>query len=958
MKALRMLFFLSGLILLVNFSFSQSSFQVKQYKLDNGLTVILNEDHLSPEVFGVVVIKAGSKNDPVDATGMAHYQEHMLFKGTTELGTINWEQEKPHIEKIFSLYDQLAATKEEEARKAIQQQINEESLKANEFAIPNELSNVLKSMGGTQLNANTGADRTLYFNAFPPNQLEKWLEIYSHRFMEPVFRGFQSELEVVYEEKNLYSDMFQFSLLQEFNKKLFKKHPYGQQSMIGTLEDLKNPSLTKMYEFFKTYYVANNMALVLSGDFNTEEVMPIIMEKFGRLRSGELPPQKEYPEEPFSGRELVEMRLSPIKIAMLGFRTVPNGHPDELALEVCNGILMNKNETGLFNALSIDNKLLAAMVLPMNYNDHGASVIFVVPKVVGQKLEDAEQLVMAEIQKLVNGEFDEGMIEIVKNQLYVDYQTGMESLQRRAVKIAEAFGQNRSIGEVLNYPERIRKVTREDVLRVAATYYGKNYLAFYSKMGFSKKDKIDKPGYKPVLSNTETKSEYVKQLEQVAVKEPTFRFIDFRNDVLIMDLAKETRLHFVKNPVNDIFSLEMEFGIGDYKLPLLKYASQVMNYSGAKGLSISDFKKEFSRIGCSYTLSSDDSYLKITMEGLESNLEAALKLINRLLTEPELDKSKLDIIIEGEKTNRKMERSEPDNVTDALFHYVKFGNNSPYLNRLSVKEISGLNADSLVSAFKVALTYGCNIHYTGQKDPKEVRSALISLIDFNKAPLRSESPVVLESNKYNNREVFFVNKKKAVQSKIYLFANGPEYSIDFQPYLEAFNLYFGGDFSGLVLQEIREYRSLAYGAGAGFSSPLLAGKPADFIGYVSTQADKTTEALTVFTDLIHAMPQKKERIDMVKQYLTLSAVTKRPGFRNLSQAIVKWQQQGYGDDPLKQKMEKYKALTFEDITSFYSKHLQNKAIVYSIVGNPKKMNLTEIGRFGKITKIKEDSLFK
>jgi len=139
--------------------------------------------------------------------------------------------------------------------------------------------------------------------------------------------------------------------------------------------------------------------------------------------------------------------------------------------------------------------------------------------------------------------------------------------------------------------------------------------------------------------------------------------------------------------------------------------------------------------------------------------------------------------------------------------------------------------------------------------------------------------------------------------------------------------------------------------------PLLAGKPTDFTGYVGTQADKTTEALTVFTDLIHAMPQKQERIDMVKQYLTLSAVTKRPGFRNLSQTVVKWQQQGYGEDPLKHKMEKYKALTFEDITSFYSKHLQNKAIVYSIVGNPKKMNLAEIGKFGKITKIKEDSLF-
>jgi len=937
---------------------AQSSLQVKQYQLDNGLTVILNEDHSRPEVFGVVVVKAGSKNDPADATGMAHYQEHMLFKGTGALGTTNWELEKPHIEAIFRLYDELGATRDEAARQAIQQKINEESLKANEYAIPNELSNVIKAMGGTQLNANTGPDRTVYFNAFPSNQLEKWLELYSHRFMDPVFRGFQSELEVVYEEKNLYSDMFQFSLIEEFNKNAFRNHPYGQQSMIGTLEDLKNPSLTKMYDFFKTYYVANNMALVLSGDFNTEEVMPLIREKFGRLSSGQVPAMKKFPEQPFNGRELVEKRLSPIKIALLGFRTVPNGHPDEIALEVCNGILFNNNETGLLNTLAIDNKLLASIVLPMTYNDYGLSIMFIVPKIVGQSLEDAEKLVMTEVRKLANGEFDESLIDVVKNQLYVQYQKNLESLQNRAVLLAENFGQDKSLDAFLAYPELVRKVTKADVLRVAKTYYGDNYLAFFSKMGISKKDKIEKPGYKPVISNTDARSEFVKKLESMPVAEPRVKFIDFNTDLYSGLIRQGVMLYHVTNPLNDIFSLEIIFGAGDHQIPLLKYAASLMGYSGVEGFKVSEFKKEFAKIGCTYSISSDESYTTLMLEGLESNLPQALKLVNLLVTRPELEKDKLDIIMQAEKTNRKVERSEPDNVSEALFQYVRLGEQSPYLDRLSMKEIGELQADSLVAAFINATGYACEIHFSGKTSPADLSKIILSEITFNQNLEKGTSPYIPETKKYLENTVFFTDKKKAVQSKIYLYANGPEFNKELQPAMEAFNLYFGGDFSGLVLQEIREYRSLAYGAGAGFSIPLLAGKPADFTGYVGTQADKTSEALNVFTDLIRKMPGKTERMDMIKQYLALSALTKRPGFRNLSQTVVKWKQLGYTEDPLKFKMEKYQSLRFEDIISFYRNYLENKAVAYSIVGNPKKISPEVIQPFGKVIRIKEDKLFR
>ena len=149
------------------------------------MTVILNPDNSLPEAFGVVIVKTGGKNDPPDATGLAHYMEHMLFKGTQQLGTTDWEKEKPHIDRIFQLYEELGNSTLEADRKRIQTEINEESLKAAEFAIPNEMSNLINSIGGTNLNAGTGPDWTIFYNKFPSSQIFKWIDLYVHYENDP-----------------------------------------------------------------------------------------------------------------------------------------------------------------------------------------------------------------------------------------------------------------------------------------------------------------------------------------------------------------------------------------------------------------------------------------------------------------------------------------------------------------------------------------------------------------------------------------------------------------------------------------------------------------------------------------------------------------------------------------------------------------------------------------------------
>ncbi len=953
-------FSLICLLLITSIIYSQDrvlDLDIKVFKLDNGLTVILNPDHTTPSVFGGIVVRAGGKDDPKDATGMAHYQEHMLFKGTEELGTINWEAEKVHIEHIFRLYDKLGKTQDPEERALIQKSINEESIKANEYAIPNELDKIIKEMGGTNVNAGTSEDMTIFYNSFPPNQIEKWLDLYSHRFEKPVFRSFQAELEVVYEEKNMYSDMFIFPLLESFNKNFYKNHPYGQQTLIGTIEDLKNPSLTKMYDFYKTWYVANNMALIISGDFDAGAVMPIIKEKFGKWESGKLPKRPVYKEEDFNGRELVEVKLSPVKLCLLGFRAPNNGHPDKLKLEVCNSILSNQNQTGLLDKLMNNNELLGAAPMYMPYNDYGANIILIVPKIVGQKLPQAEDLVLNELEKLKTGNFDTEILESIKLELYRNYMKSMETSIYRSQMLASAFAGNIDINFMLSYPERLMSITKDDIIKTANEYFGDNYLAFHSKMGFAKPEKIEKPGFKPIVKNTDAVSSYAKKLSEMPVTETEPKFIDFNNDVKILSLNKGVELHYVENPINDIFSMNLQFRVGSEKIPELKYACEMMNYAYPKGATFDDFNKKMGSLGCSFYISGNESYTTVYLEGIEKNVFEAVEYLTKLIKNPVLEQSKISILYEAEKTNRKMERSEPDNIADALFEYVRYGEKSDYLDRLSLKEIKKLKADTLTNAFAKASNYELEIHYTGQTNLDELTSVLKESFSFagNK---KTECPVVKKINQYTESTVFFTHKKKASQSKIYYLANGFKFNPKVHADMDAFNMYFGGSFSGLVLQEIREYRSLAYSAGANFRTPALLHNEAYFLGYVGTQADKTVEAMQVFDSLINHMPLKKERIKTIKPYLLQSSVSSRPHFRNLSIYIRNAKQQGYDNDPAKVKRERYENISFNNIENFYKTNLKNKPLAISIVGNKKRINLDEIEKYGKIVNIKEKHLFK
>jgi len=933
--------------------------KVETYQLPNGLTVYLNEDHNMPMVYGLVAVKGGAKRDPGNATGIAHYFEHIMFKGTDELGTVDYEHEKPYLDSIKCLYDELGKTTSEKERTMIRKEINRISLKASEYAIPNEFDKIVGAMGGTGLNAGTGQEMIVYYNSFPANQIVKWIELYSHRFIHPVYRLFQSELETVYEEKNMSMDDPMERMFETYMADFYRNSPYGQQTVLGSVEHLKNPSLSKMEDYFNTYYVARNMALVLAGDLDAETIKPIIAEKFGRWRSGEVPPALDLKEEPFKGRELVSVKMTPIKIGIIGFRTIPRNHEDEMKLEVISNLLTNQASTGLIDELSNDNKIMMAMAHADLKTELGGYMIAFVPKVVGQSLESAEKLVMGQVQKLREGNFSDTLLRGVKTGLKKQYESNLEDMRWRTYAILDAFIYGISWEKYLSAPAEIEKITREDVIAIANKYFGDNYFVFQSKTGFPKKTKLDKPPYDPVVAkNADKQSAYARMIEEIPVTYIEPRFIDFEKDVTGTDLSKGITTYVTRNPINNIFSIRIKYGKGNYNDPLVTQVTDIFQYAHPEDQSYMEFKSELQLLGCDISAYNDLSSTTVNIDGLEENLEPSLQLINKLLTSYSVDEKQMEKLVQDAKFNEKFERKDLGTKSDALGKYALYANQSDYLSRLSESETEKLKAADLVNKFREIAGYEYEVHYCGTRKADEFNRLYREYMTIPAGLTASPGRIELKREDHDGNTVIFMDDKNAIQSHLNIYVEGRVNDEESRISMDGFNDYIGGAMASILFQEIREYRSLAYGVRGKYISSFYFDRPGYFSGFLSTQSDKTLDALEAYRDILTSLPGKPERIEAVRNDLTLSVNASQPMFRDKSESVSEWLKQGYKEDPRKLRYREYGNMEFPEIHGFWENNLKGKPWLVTIVGDSKRINMEKLTDYGKVKTVTFKDVFK
>ena len=725
-----------------------NALKVKEYRLENGLTVWLNEDHSQPKVFGAVVVKAGAKDCP--DTGIAHYFEHMMFKGTDRIGTLDYESEKVLLDSIAMKYDELAMTEDTAARARLQKEINELSIRSSEYVIPNEFNRLINRFGGSGLNAATSYDATIYFNTFSPQYMVQWAEINSERLINPVFRLFQSELETVYEEKNMYGDFIGGQVMDTLMARYFGPHPYAYP-IIGSTKNLKNPRLTEMHKFFEDYYVASNMALILSGDFDAQQVMPILEKAFSRIRSGNAPKQEKVMLPPFNGRETMKVKfpIPFIKAMGLGFRGVSANHEDQVALNIAVNLLNNANGTGYLDKLMVEHKLMGALAINESMNEAGILAVAIMPKLLIQSYSSAEKMVWDEINRVKNGDFSDEMFNSLKLEQKRQYASSLENIDSRATVMMNLFSQGKSWNDYLNEVARIESITKEDVVRVAQKYFSNNYLCVTKSTGKYPKDNLPKPAFSPVVPrNADASSSYAKQLEKIPEQQVAPRIIDFEKDVKTSKLTPLVTLYTTPNPLNDIFTLNISYGIGALEQPELMQLTNYLQLLGTESLSFEQFRSRLQSIGSTlaFDVTPDAFVMKVT--GFDNHIDETMELVGDFIRHAKADDKKLRQIVDDAKVSEKAFFKSGDNVASALLEQVKYGDQSRYLRKLSLSQIKKLKGKDLLAVYGKVRSVQCDLHYCGTLPVEKVIGTIRQHLPLERTTIASNSPYYRELKQY------------------------------------------------------------------------------------------------------------------------------------------------------------------------------------------------------------------
>lgn len=925
------------------------------YELDNGLRVYLTENQERPWFHAEISVRAGSKHDPAESTGLAHYLEHMLFKGSRQMGTLDYEKEKPHLDRITDLYEEHFKETDAEKRKAIYAEINKETQASARFSIPNEMDKVYKALGENGLNAHTWHEETVYNIALPKNRLEQWAVIESQRFEQPVFRLFQPELEIVYEEKNRSLDNKEVTLAFAVGKRLFKHHPYGQQTTIGEVEHLKNPSLQNLYRYYETYYVPNNMAITISGAINARETIRLIDRYFSSWKSKPLPALKTWNETPLQGAERVTVRYRGEEAALLSFRLPGRNHPDIDALKLMDMVLDNST-AGLINLnLNQKQRVRRASTRPEYNNDYGAAHFFAVPKK-GQSLKDVEDLLLEQIQLVKKGQFEDWIIPAIVTDFKKSRKAALEDNASRVSMMRESFLAFQDWDDSVAEIARIEKLTKADVVRVANQYFSGGYVAGYRIDEQQEVPKIEKPLMDKINIDTTRQSPFAKRVMAMKPKEIEPVFVvpgkDFKKDTVVSGV----KLYYSRNPLNDLFSLSIHVEKGLRHDRRLGIASQLLDKAGTARLSPEALKKEWYTLGTDFGFGAGENESTITISGLDENFAASWDLLLEVMRGPVADLATLEELKKIILVQREDSKKDHRAIAAAVAQFNRYGKESPMLTALSNTQVNALTVDELFALVRELLQFEHTITYTGSLPLPKLKALLAKA--YSAQPPLQPAPAYkfLRAAMPERTRVYLFNKEMA-QAQVRLEFPDGEYTEPNFPQAQLFNDYFSGGMSGIVFQELREARALAYSAGAVYSMGGRKGEQNFMYGAIGSQADKTLDAVEAFVDLLDNLPESKERFADTIDALINQYRTGKIGFREVLGAVRAWERIEVPVDPRKHRFEKVRKGSLDDILAFHKAHLKGRPKLVSIVGDKAKFDPERLRKFGDVTELTLSDIF-
>ena len=934
--------------------------ETKMYTLPNGLKIFMTVNKDAPRIQTYVAVRVGGKNDPAETTGLAHYFEHLMFKGTEKLGTQDYAAEKPMLDRIEHLFEIYRNTTDSAARAQIYHEIDSVSYQASLIAIPNEYDKAMAAIGADGSNAYTSQDVTCYEEDIPSNQIENWAKIQADRFENPVIRGFHTELETIYEEKNMSLTKDSRKVFEKMLATLYPNHPYGTQTVLGTQEHLKNPSITNVKNYHKTWYVPNNMAICLSGDFDPDEMVDIIEKYFGHLKPNPVLPKLNYTvENPITTPIDVEVLGNEAENLYLAWRTPAIKSDDMPALEVAAEVLSN-GKTGLLDVdINLPQLTLGAGAGMYDLADQGAFLLIGEPKP-GQTLDQVRELLTAEIAKLRAGEFSESLIQAIVNNEKLAQQRALESNDSRADMYVDAFVNGQEWSEVVERMNNLDKVTKEDVVRVANKYLGpENYVAIYKRQGNDPNElKIAKPALTPIATNRDATSEFLAEILNSKTDPIDPVFVDFEKDLIKLKANNGVEVLYTPNTSNDIFQVTYLFDYGTDQDPLLDVASDYFDFLGTPEKTAQQIQDELYSLACNFRLVIGGRRSYIILSGLSENMPQAMALMEDLIANAVVDKDAYDALVERIAQSEDNDKKNQSHNFGRLTTYMMRGEHNSVTDAPNSKDLRELDPQKLIDAIRNLNTVDHRIIYYGGMQPDDFIATLNS---HHGKGVKALIPTV-KSDKYplkaTDETIVFVAPYPAKQLYMSMFSNnGEKYGAVNEPMRKLYNEYFGSSMNAIVFQEMRESRSLAYSANAYYSFPSYLDLPYYYTATIATQNDKMGDAITAFNEIINDMPESQEAFNLAKESLDARLRTERIIKDDIAWAYINAQDMGENHDTRREVFETLPTLTLDDIVKFQKDNVKGRTYYYCVLGDIEDLDMDVLKKLGRVVVLTPEQIF-
>ena len=929
------------------------------YTLSNGLKVFLSVNHQSPRISAHIAVRTGSRNDPAETTGLAHYLEHLMFKGTQQYGTSNYAAEKALLDTIEARYEQYRLVKDPERRRVLYHEIDSISQLAAKYNIPNEYDKLMAGIGGQGTNAYTSTDVTCYTEDIPANEVDRWARIQSDRFQNMVIRGFHTELEAVYEEYNIGIAQDQRKLFEAMSAKLFPTHPYGTQTTIGTQEHLKNPSITNIKNYFHNYYCPNNVAICMAGDFDPDEVITILERHFGSWKPNYNMTRPEFAAlKPITAPVDTTVIGQEAEFVALGWRFGAGNSLENDTLDIISEMLSN-GTAGLIDLnLNQPMKVMGAGAYCDPMTDYSMLMLLGYPNE-GQTLEEVRELLLGELAKLRAGDFDNDLLESVVNNNKLNYLRALDNNSARTRQLVNAFINHVDWAQEVGKLDRMAGMTKQQIVDFANRHLNdNNFVCVYKRMGVDTTEKkIDKPTITPIPTNRDKQSNFVRNILSEIVEPIQPQFVDYSKEMTVGQTNKKLPLLYKHNDLDDLFYLGYQFNFGNTADNRYGTALGYLDYLGTKKMSATEFKQRMYKLACDMSFNVTDNYITIWLSGLSENMPEAMALLEDLAANAQVDEGAYSNMVEAIIKSRNDAKSSQDECFSRLSAYGTYGPRNAYTDIMSAQQLRNTKPAELLALVKGLRDMQHTVVYYGPMTQKELDKCLnkVHKTKKNLAAVPVGTPYMEQTTP--KTEILLAPYEAKNIYMMQYHNEGTQWEPEHAATINLFNEYFGGSMNAIVFQELREARGLAYSAAAYYRQPSELPHPEYAMTYIITQNDKMMDCINEFNNIVGTIPQSETAFALAKESLMKKLASRRVVRTGVLNSYLSAQRLGLDYDINSVVFKALPNLKLNDIVKFEQQNMAGKPYRYLILGDEKELDIEALEKIGPIHRLTLEEIF-